>query len=125
MLRRIKNNFKKIALINRTNSAVKGFIQHNNTNRDLAKYRSIAGTNNICTLTDLELKAALAQRFADRRLKIVPKLKDRLNIFLAYYVSDWENILPITLSKFGPVTEFDWTKHGYHHWASRGRGQIR
>lgn len=114
----MKKYIKKIAFINRMNSAVKGFIQHDKANRDLAKYRYFAEKNNLHTLNDSELKDALNQRLASRQIIITPKPKGSLNIFLAYYVSDWEGILPLTLSEFGTVTDFDWIKHGYHHCSS-------
>jgi len=36
-----------------------------------------------------------------------------MHIFLAYYVSNWESVLPESLEQFGKISVFNWRKHGF------------
>ena len=59
------------------------------------------------------IQEKLYERIKTRRANVTSKVKGALHIFLAYYVSNWEAILPEILKLFGRVTEFNWRKQGF------------
>jgi spore maturation protein CgeB len=64
---------------------------------------------------DAALRAAVAQRIGQRAAALGwPKKKGDLHIFLAFPLTNWEEVLPNALSVFGRVTTFEWRSLGFN-----------
>ena len=109
----MKKALKKVSFIVKANSLVKGYLQEEKAHRELARHRVKALKKGVKQLDEEALKQSLRQRLANRRSGCPPKPKGDLHIFLAYYISSWEKILPLSLEPFGKVTTFDWRAHGF------------
>ena len=109
----VRDTLKRAPIVSLANSAVKAHIQEQKALRWLARYRAEAARKGIVCPECEGLKQALRHRLAKRRAGLAPKLKGNLHIFLAYYISNWEAILPLALEPFGMVTSFNWRAHGF------------
>ena len=106
-----KSYLKKIPLVSKANTVLKGSLQEHRARRALKHYKLKADQKYKRPFSTEILKVELARRLATRAVRRKPKGK--LNIFLAYYVSTWESILPETLKPFGRVIAFNWREHGF------------
>lgn len=88
--------------------------------RTQAAYERRAAAAGVRVLEGDELRNALRSRLAQRPHPLWPKRKGELHIFLAYFVSNWEYILPMGLAPFGKVTPFEWSSRGFDQ-QQRGR----
>ncbi len=109
----MKRALKKVSFIVKVNSLIKGYLQEKKARRELASHRLKALKKGLKQPDEEALKQSLHQRLANRRSGYPPKPEGGLHIFLAYYTSSWENILPLSLRPFGKVTTFDWRAHGF------------
>ena len=109
----ICDNLKRIPIVSFANSVVKARLQERRALLELVHCRAEAARKGIVCPEGEGLKQALRHRLAKRRAGRLPKLKRNLHIFLAYYVSNWEAILPLALEPFGRVTAFNWRAHGF------------
>lgn len=92
----------------------KGLQQEQRAMRIQEAYLRRARELRIADLSVQQLAEQLRLRLAERAKKRWPKAKGQLHIFLAYYVSSWEAILPKALAPFGKVTAFNWREHGFN-----------
>ena len=109
----IKKALKKVSFIVKANSLVKGYLQEEKTHRELTRHRLKALEKGLIQPDEEALKQSLHQRLVNRLSGCLPKPKGDLHIFLAYYISNWERILPYSLEQFGKVTTFDWRTRGF------------
>lgn len=109
----LKNKIKKIPFIAPAKAIIKAQLQQRRAQRELAFYRAQAQRKGVKCPQGEALKEALRERLAGRRSELQPKPKDQLHIFLAYYMSNWEAILPKALAPFGRVTPFEWRSKGF------------
>jgi hypothetical protein len=109
----MKKALKKVSFIVKANSIVKGYLQEEKAHRELTRHRLKALEKGLIQPDEEALKQSLHQRLANRLSGCLPKPKGDLHIFLAYYTSNWERILPLSLEPFGKVTTFDWRTHGF------------
>lgn len=108
----MKQYLKKSTIPVKANSALRGRLQHYKAQSELKKYQIAAKAKGLEYLKCDALTLALRKRLSKRR-KASPKLKGNMHIFLAYYVSNWESILPYSLEPFGRVSAFNWREHGF------------
>lgn len=108
-----RQQLKHIPLVGRANRLLKARLQERRAARSLAAYRRKARQTRLVCLEGQALQAAVRSRLADRGRQRWPKPKGQLHIFLAYYVSNWEAILPRALAPFGRVRTFEWRSEGY------------
>ena len=104
---------RRIAPLARINGAIRARLQERKAQRGLNHYRREAARLAISCPEGEELKLALRNRLAKRRSGRGVKPKGKLRIFLAYYVVNWESILPLALEPFGQVIQYDWKARGY------------
>ena len=109
----MKKTLKKVSFIVKANSLVKGYLQEEKAHRELARHQLKALKKGIKPPNEEALKQSLRTRFENRLSGCPLKPKGDLHIFLAYYISSWEKILPLSLEPFGKVTTFDWRAHGF------------
>jgi len=109
----MKKTLKKVSFIVKANSLVKGYLQEEKAHRELRRHRLKALKKGIKPPNEEALKQSLRTRFENRLSGCPLKPKGDLHIFLAYYISSWEKILPLSLEPFGKVTTFDWRAHGF------------
>jgi len=113
-----RRKLKNILVINKINAFIKAYLQKYTAEKSLSKYRQIAAQRAISSPQGDALKKALRARLNSRSQGRWPKKKADLHIFLSYYVSNWEAILPKALMPFGKVTAFNWHNEGFDHNAS-------
>ena len=104
---------RNIPLVVKANSIVKANLQERIAGRQLRAYQAEAVKKGLECLEEKKLKQSLQKRLAQRRSVHRLKSKGDLHIFLAYYVSSWESVLPRSLEPFGKVTVFNWREHGF------------
>lgn len=104
---------RNIPLFAKVNSIVKANLQEGKAGRQLRAYQAEAVKKGLECLEEKKLKQSLQKRLAQRRSVHRLKSKGDLHIFLAYYVSSWESVLPRSLEPFGKVTVFNWREHGF------------
>lgn len=109
----MRSTLKKIALLYEVNSFFRAKLQERKAAIELTYYRRQAIQKGIASLTGKALVVALKKRLKARGIFPVPKQKGDLHIFLAYYVNNWEGVLPKVLKLFGKVTEFEWRSRGF------------
>jgi len=109
----LKTKLKKIPLIANCNSFTKAYYQEYKAKRTLKNYHKNAKKKGFTTLKGQELEHSLRKRLKKQSIKRWPKKKGDLHIFLYYYVSNWESILPTALKPFGKVTSFEWRSKGF------------
>ena len=113
MTKILKSVAKKSKLVVDINSFLKGYYQEYRARRALKHYQLVAKDRQITSPTSEELQQLLRSRLTTRSNNRWPRQKGSLHIFLAYYVGNWEAILPLALAPFGRVTAFNWREHGY------------
>ncbi|MDB6030595.1 MAG: hypothetical protein JWM16_933 [Verrucomicrobiales bacterium] len=114
---------KRIPGVSRVNSACKSRLQEHRAYRNLHYCRELAKKRGIQAPHGAALQQALKERLVSRSWnRGWPKRKGDLHIFLAYYVSNWESVLPKSLAPFGKVTAFNWAEHGF---CEREQGWLR
>jgi spore maturation protein CgeB len=102
---------RSVEWIERHSRAVAQEVQSRLT---LANYRSLAAYRGLSSPTTEQLRLLLRQRIRARQaIRGYPSAMGHMHIFLAYYVSNWEAVLPQTLMPFGEVSEFEWRSHGF------------
>lgn len=104
---------RNIPLFAKVNSIVKANLQEGKAGRQLRAYQAEAVKKGLECLEEKKLKQSLQKRLAQRRSVHRLKSKGDLHIFLAYYVSSWESVLPRSLEPFGKVTVCNWREHGF------------
>lgn len=105
---------KRIPIVSRINSTCKSKLQEQRASRNLCHCRELVKKRGILAPQGMALKHALKVRLASRAaFQGWPKPTKALHIFVAYYVSNWESVLPKSLAPFGKVTAFEWTQHGF------------
>jgi hypothetical protein len=109
----MRRALKKASFVVKANSFMKGYLQERKARRELARHRIKALKKGLKQSNEEALKQSLRQRLAKRLSGCPPKPEGELHIFLAYYISSWEKILPLSLKPFGKVTTFDWRAHGF------------
>jgi len=110
---KISQRLKKIPLLAKLNAIVKPYLQEYWAANSLAWYRRRAAARCIIPLKGDDLQKALRKRLMTRALERFPKPMEKLHIFIAYCVNNWESVLPRSLYPFGKVTAFDWREHGF------------
>jgi len=118
----MRSTLKKIALLYGGNSFFRAKLQERKAAIELTYYRRQAVQNGIASLKDKALIFTLKKRLNDRGIFSIPKQKGDLHIFLAYYISNWEAVLPKVLKSFGKVTEFEWRSRGFDEHAPNWLG---
>ncbi len=83
-----------------------------------------AAARGIAALSADETTTALRSRLAARAQRHRwPRKKGDLHVFLAFRLSDWEEVLPRAFQPFGTVTAFEWGARGFDSaagdWPSR------
>lgn len=109
----VKKMLRNIPVFAKANSIVKACQQERKARRALRSYQTEAVKKRFECLEGEELKQSLRKHLAERRSGHRLKSKGNLHIFLAYYISSWETILPKSLEPFGKVTAFNWRAHGF------------
>ncbi|MCK4809724.1 MAG: glycosyltransferase [Candidatus Omnitrophica bacterium] len=109
----MKEKLKQIGWIYDANAYLRAKIQDRKAESELNYYRARAARENIVCLENEKLIEEFQKRLKNRGVTPSFKEKGELHIFLAYYVSNWEAILPKTLRSFGRVTEFEWGCQGF------------
>ncbi|OQY09278.1 MAG: hypothetical protein B6I30_10040 [Desulfobacteraceae bacterium 4572_187] len=107
------HNLKNNSMAKKLNSIFKAYLQEYAAEKYLSKYSKIATKKRIVLPKENGLEIALRKKINSRAKGRWPKKKGDLHIFLAYYVSNWEFILPRALSPFGKVTAFNWRERGF------------
>lgn len=100
-------------MLARANELLKAPLQERQAARSLKAYTRRAGQQGLVPETGDALRQALRARVAGRRRGRPAKAKGDLHVFLAYYVQNWEAVLPEALAPFGRVSAFDWRAHGF------------
>ena len=112
MMKSLKQALKRNPTIGPVLEKVRGRMQEYQARTRLAEYRAEAEHRGIACPTGNALAQTLRQRLASRRRGREPKAKGQMHIFLAYYISNWEFILPRALEPFGQVSPFEWRALG-------------
>ncbi len=110
----VASRLKNLPLIGGLYCCLKGLQQERSATRALSDYMRRAEDLGIVRPEASNLEEHLGRRLAGRAMSRWPKPKGQLHIFLAYYVSSWEAILPKALAPFGEVTAFNWREHGFN-----------
>ncbi len=109
---RAKRYLKKSEFLNRMNRLVKSYMQEYKARRNLTYYREKANQKEYLRINK-DIPAALEKRLVSRNLTPTPKKMGDLQIFLAFYISNWESVLPKVFEPFGKVTAFEWRSLGF------------
>ena len=109
----MKNKLKNIPFIYQANVLVKAKLQEQKAKTEIAYYQAKAAQKGITVPNGERIAGALRKRLRTWGIPPIPKQKGNLHIFLAYYVSNWEAVLPKVLKLFGKVTEFEWRSRGF------------
>src|SRR5512147_1926620 len=73
-----------------------------------------AASRGIVSLSVDATAAALRSRLSARaRRHGWPCKKGDLNLFLAFRLTDWEEVLPTAFKAFGEITTFEWGSRGF------------
>ncbi len=104
---------KQLPVVSKLHAAYRRRQQEQLFELTQADYQQRAAAAGIRVLEGVDLQNALRSRLAQRPHPPWPKRKGELHIFLAYYVSNWEFVLPSALAPFGKVTPFEWTSLGF------------
>lgn len=110
-----RNKLKTLPFVAQANAIIKAYSQERKATHSLEYYRHEAAQRGIICPQGEALRSALCDRLKIRATNCWPKPKGQLHIFLAYSVSNWEAILPRTLTPFGKVTTFEWRFQGFDH----------
>jgi spore maturation protein CgeB len=92
---------------------LKGRVQERQAARSRAEALRLLRNSGRQVADKSEVAIELRKRRAVRRPQARPADKGQLHVFLAYYVSNWERILPLSLAPFGRVSAFEWRSHGF------------
>lgn len=109
----MKNKLKNIPFIYHANVLVKAKLQEQKAKAEIVYYQAKAARKGITVPKGKKIAGALRKRLRTRGISPIPRQKGDLHIFLAYYVSNWEAVLPKVLKSFGKVTEFEWRSRGF------------
>ena len=109
----LKKALKRVSVINQTNAYLRSKQQERWAERGLAGYRAEAERKGIVCLEGEGLRRELRRRLRERRPGYAAKAKGDLHIFLAYYISNWEAVLPEALAPLGKVSAFEWRSCGF------------
>ncbi len=105
----LSQTIKQLPIVSSLHATYRRRQQERLFERTQADYERRTAAAGIRLLEGNELRNALRQRLAQRPHPSWPKRKGELHIFLAYYLSNWEFILPKALAPFGKVTTFQWS----------------
>lgn len=114
----IKSQLRKNSVLYQVNTFLKAKLQERKVINELNYYQIQARRKNITIPDKEEIIRLLRNRLKTKGIDILPKKKGSLHIFLAYYGSNWEVVLPKVLRSFGNVTEFEWQSRGFDSRAS-------
>ncbi len=120
----IKEYLKKSQTLVYVNSRLKAISQEKHAINSLNYYQTEAEKKNIKVLKKNALASALKKRLNSQAIFPEPKPKGALRIFLAFPLSNWEYILPISLKPFGQVISFEWRSLGFDDF-SKNQPEIR
>ena len=95
-------------MLQRINSPIRALWQEEKCRKELAYYSQKTNDLQLPADDTAVLADLLRQRFAKRGLNKKAKPKGKMNLFLAYKYSNWEDVLKLSLEPFGKVTCFDW-----------------
>lgn len=112
MMRSLKQTLKRNSTIGPILEKLRGCQQEYLAAKRLAHYREEAERRRIVCPTGDALVQLLRQRLAGRRRGREPVAKGQMHVFLAYYKTNWEFILPKALEPFGEVSPFEWRAMG-------------
>jgi hypothetical protein len=110
----VANQLKNLPVVGSLYVYLRGLQQERFAKRTLRNYERKAKALGIASPDVSNLENKLRLRLADRAKNRWPKAKGRLHLFLAYYVSSWEAILPKALAPLGKVSAFNWREHGFN-----------
>ncbi len=114
----IFNLLKRIEPANRANSFIKARYQEHVATCLLRNYKKRIKKGGIVQLSRQGICRELMARLKQRGVNLKPKKKGDLNIFLAFPLSNWEFVLPVSLASFGQVTTFEWRALGFDDMSS-------
>src|SRR5256885_5736837 len=103
-----KELIKRIPIAAWANAVYKARVQERTAAASLRRCRAQAIDRRVDCPTGEALACAVRQRLASRNPGKWPRRKGEFHLFVAYYVSNWEAILPKSLEPFGRVTAFNW-----------------
>lgn len=109
----LKQQLLRIPFISAAQAAIRRRQQERSWAQLQTDYEQRAAAGGVRVLNENELRDAVRNRLAGRPHPQWPKRKGDLHIFLAYYVSTSEFILPQALAPFGKVTAFQWRGLGF------------
>jgi hypothetical protein len=109
----MKSLIRSIPAAQRLNAAIKAPLQERKARSQQRYYEQAAIREGIALPTAEHLESLLRQRISARRAGRRPAKMSQMHIFLAYYVSNWEAVLPYALAPFGRVSAFEWRAAGY------------
>ena len=109
----MRETLKRVPVIARANEFLKARIQEWQAEQGLRHYERQAERRGLVPHQGNELQRALRARVAGRRRARAASRMGELHVFLAYYVENWEAVLPAALAPFGRVSAFNWREHGF------------
>lgn len=110
----LKNLIKSNPFLSLLISNAKARRQEAGVDAENRFYDGECARKGIKPLDDARLREALVERLERRNCVPVAKAKGDLHIFLAFYLNNWEAVLPGSLAHFGTVTQFEWGSRGFN-----------
>ena len=91
-----------------------GWLDYLQYGRHLRQYQKLAEDRGLGNVCEADIWQQVRARLQGRGEKRWPRAQGDLHIFLAYYLSNWESVLPQAFSTFGPVSTFEWRSRGFN-----------
>jgi hypothetical protein len=110
---RIRDALKSDAFARKLNAAFRGRLQEWEAVSSELSYGLRGRILGVAAPRTEELGETLRSRLARRRATRPARRKGDLHIFVAYGLTNWEDVLPRALAAFGSVTSFEWRARGF------------
>ena len=122
MVAQVVDALRAYPLARKVNAAIKGPLQEWQAATSRWSY-SVRARAKGSAIPSGNLPDALRHRLGPRWMARPPRKMGEMHVFVAYGLTDWEDILPRAFSTFGRVTSFPWRAEGFDdraaNWLSR------
>lgn len=109
----LKGILKNVGILNRLNSLTKCYVQERRARISQCHYDRLAGQPLIKQQLSTDIGIFLNRKLMDRLGKREIGLVGKLHLFVAFSLTNWESIIPLSLEPYGKVTVFEWSRYGY------------
>ena len=109
----LKGILKNVGILNRLNSLAKCYVQERRARTSQYYYGRHARQPLIKQQLSTDIGILLDRKLIDRLGKREIGLVGKLHLFVAFSLTNWESIIPLSLEPYGKVTVFEWSRYGY------------